>query len=62
MQSEDRCHRIGQKNSVTYVDFVSKGTVDVHIVKALRSKIDLSAKTLGEEARKWLELSPSRGE
>ena len=62
VQSEDRCHRIGQKNSVTYVDFVCKGTVDVHIVKALRSKIDLSAKTLGEEARKWLELSPNRGE
>ncbi len=62
VQSEDRCHRIGQKNSVTYVDFVCKGTVDVHIVKALRSKIDLSAKTLGEEARKWLELSPHRGE
>ena len=58
VQSEDRCHRIGQKNTVTYVDFVSKGTVDEHIVKTLRAKIDLSAKTLGEEARQWLELSP----
>ena len=46
------------KHSVTYVDFVSKGTVDEHIVKSLRAKIDLSAKTLGEEARQWLELSP----
>jgi len=62
VQSEDRAHRIGQKNSVTYVDFVSKGTVDEHIVKTLRSKIDLSAKTLGEEARQWLELSPRRGD
>ena len=60
VQSEDRCHRIGQKNTVTYVDFVSKGTVDEHIVKTLRAKIDLSAKTLGEEARQWLELSPSK--
>ena len=60
VQSEDRCHRIGQKNTVTYVDFVSKGTVDEHIVKTLRAKIDLSAKTLGEEARQWLELSPKK--
>ena len=60
VQSEDRCHRIGQKNTVTYVDFVSKGTVDEHIVKTLRAKIDLSAKTLGEEARQWLDLSPKK--
>jgi SNF2 family DNA or RNA helicase len=62
IQSEDRCHRIGQHHSVTYVDFVSKGTVDEHIVKTLRAKIDLSAKTLGEEARKWLEISPRRSD
>ena len=60
VQSEDRCHRIGQKNTVTYVDLVSKGTVDEHIVRSLRAKIDLSAKTLGEEARQWLELSPRK--
>ncbi len=60
VQSEDRCHRIGQKNTVTYVDLVSKGTVDEHIVQSLRAKIDLSAKTLGEEARQWLELSPRK--
>ena len=62
VQSEDRCHRIGQKNTVTYVDFLSKGTIDEYIVKSLRAKIDLSAKTLGEEARKWLEVSPRRGD
>ncbi len=62
VQSEDRCHRIGQKNTVTYVDFMSKGTIDEYIVKSLRAKIDLSAKTLGEEARKWLEVSPRRGD
>jgi len=62
IQSEDRCHRIGQKNTVTYVDFMSKGTIDEYIVKALRAKIDLSAKTLGEQARKWLEVSPRRGD
>ena len=57
MQSEDRCHRIGQTNPVLYVDLVTKGTVDVHIVKVLQKKINLSAKTLGEQAREWLTLS-----
>tara|TARA_R100001510_G_scaffold48347_1_gene46076 strand:- start:568 stop:1482 length:915 start_codon:yes stop_codon:yes gene_type:complete len=61
VQSEDRAHRIGQHHPVTYVDLMTKGTVDVHIVKSLRNKIDLSAKTLGEEARQWLELDPRRG-
>lgn len=58
VQSEDRCHRIGQKNSVTYVDLVTRNSIDEHIVRSLRAKIDLSAKTLGEEARKWLQVSP----
>lgn len=62
VQSEDRAHRIGQHHAVTYVDLMAKGTVDVHIVKALRNKIDLSAKTLGEEARQWLELDPRRND
>ena len=62
VQSEDRAHRIGQHHPVTYVDLMTKGTVDVHIVKSLRNKIDLSAKTLGEEARQWLELDPRRSD
>ena len=57
-QSEDRCHRIGQDNRVTYVDLISEGTLDEKIVKSLRSKINLSAKVLGEEAREWLSLKP----
>jgi len=57
MQSEDRCHRIGQDNRVTYVDLITPGSIDQRIVRALRDKIDLSAKALGEEARKWLEVS-----
>lgn len=58
VQSEDRCHRIGQRKSVTYVDLLTPGSIDKHIVSSLRDKIDLSAKTLGEQARQWLELSP----
>ena len=57
-QSEDRAHRIGQKNNVTYVDLISEGTIDERIVKSLQSKIDIGAKVLGEEARKWLKLTP----
>jgi SNF2 family DNA or RNA helicase len=57
IQSEDRCHRIGQKNPVTYIDLICEGTVDEKIVQALRDKIDISAKVLGEEARKWLTLT-----
>jgi len=54
IQSEARCHRIGQKNTVLYVDLVAKGTVDEHIVKSLKSKNELSARSLGEEVREWL--------
>jgi SNF2 family DNA or RNA helicase len=51
LQSEDRAHRIGQKNNVTYVDLVAKDTVDEKIVTALRNKLDLAQEVLGDE--KW---------
>ena len=54
IQSEARCHRIGQKKTVLYVDLVAKGTVDEHIVKTLKSKNELSARSLGEQVREWL--------
>lgn len=57
IQSEDRCHRIGQKNPVTYIDLICEGTVDEKIVQALRDKIDIGARVLGEEAREWLTLN-----
>jgi SNF2 family DNA or RNA helicase len=57
IQSEDRCHRIGQHNPVTYIDLITEGTIDKKIVKSLRNKINLSAKVLGEEAREWLKLN-----
>ena len=58
IQSEDRCHRIGQKNPVTYIDLIAEETIDGKIVSALRDKIDIGAKVLGEEAREWLKLNP----
>ena len=54
-QSEDRAHRMGQKNSVTYIDIVAKDTLDEAIMKSLVTKGHLAAKTLGEEdLRDWL--------
>jgi len=60
IQSEDRCHRIGQKNNVTYIDLITAGTIDEKIVESLRAKIEIGAKVLGEEARTWLNLKPQK--
>ena len=54
IQSEDRAHRIGQTNKVTYIDLISPETVDDKIVKALRNKINIADAILGESAREWL--------
>ena len=53
-QSEDRAHRHGQKKSVTYIDLVTKGTIDEFIIKALNEKKKMSAQTLGEEVLNFL--------
>ena len=54
LQSEDRAHRIGQTEKVTYVDLIAKDTVDEHIVKALRNKINIASQVLGEEFKNWI--------
>jgi SNF2 family DNA or RNA helicase len=54
LQSEDRAHRIGQKNAVTYIDLVSPKTIDEKILQALRDKIDIAGKVLGENAKDWI--------
>lgn len=54
LQSEDRAHRIGQTNKVTYIDLVSPDTVDEKIREALRNKIDVAGQVLGEDAAGWL--------
>ena len=55
LQSEDRAHRIGQENKVTYIDLISPKTIDEKIVNALRDKIKIADLVLGEDARSWLE-------
>ena len=42
LQSEDRCHRIGTKNNVTYIDIETKNTIDSKIITALRNKKNLA--------------------
>ena len=42
MQSEDRCHRIGTKNNVTYIDIEARKSIDTKIIKALREKKNLA--------------------
>lgn len=37
-QSEDRAHRIGQKDQVTYIDIIAIGSVDRMILRALKLK------------------------
>ena len=54
LQSEDRAHRIGQKDNVTYVDLVSPGTIDERILTALRDKINIAGNVLGESTKNWL--------
>ncbi len=54
IQSEDRCHRIGQNHKVTYIDLICSNTVDAKIVAALRSKKQLAGKVLGDEWRTWI--------
>lgn len=53
LQSEDRCHRIGQTKSVTYIDMVSKGTVDEKILKALKNKKSIADSVITSN---WKEL------
>lgn len=42
VQAEDRCHRIGQRRPVTYLDLVAAGTIDERIAAALDRKEGLA--------------------
>ena len=53
-QSEDRAHRYGQTSQVTYIDLIATDTIDEMVLHNLDNKIELSAKTLGEQVQKWL--------
>ena len=53
-QSEDRAHRIGQTNKVTYIDLCAEGTIDNKIIQALRDKINIASEVMGEDPKEWL--------
>ncbi|MGH0031692.1 MAG: DEAD/DEAH box helicase [Myxococcota bacterium] len=54
LQSEDRAHRIGQRNPVTYVDLVTPGTVDERIIESLRAKRSLASQVMGDGWKEWI--------
>ena len=54
LQSQDRIHRIGQKQPVTYIDIIAEDTVDNKIVKCLKKKINIASKVMGEELKSWI--------
>lgn len=47
-QSEDRCHRIGTVNHVTYTDLIANDTLDERILTALQNKTDMSGTIMGD--------------
>ena len=48
-QREDRCHRSGQRNVVTVVNFICKDTVEERIRGVIYAKNKITAQTLGDE-------------
>lgn len=46
LQSEDRCHRIGTRHPVVYIDMVATDTIDERIANALQTKEAVAAKIL----------------
>lgn len=54
VQSEDRTHRRGQMQPVTYVDLMVPGTVDERFVNSMRKKIDMASAIQGDSYRAWL--------
>jgi len=53
-QSEARIDRIGQEKHMTYIDIIAEDTVDEKIVNALRKKVDIASKVMGEELKAWI--------
>lgn len=53
IQSEDRLHRIGQVNKATYIDLVTKGTVEDKILEKLQKNHKVGAEVLNDEWKEW---------
>lgn len=48
LQSEDRCHRIGTKSNVVYIDLCAVDTIDERITSSLQNKKEVAAAVLGD--------------
>jgi SNF2 family DNA or RNA helicase len=48
-QREDRCHRSGQRNVVTVVNFICRDTIEERIRGVIYAKNRITAKVLGDE-------------
>jgi SNF2 family DNA or RNA helicase len=46
LQSEDRNHRIGQTENVTYYDLAVRDTVDIRVIRALKMKRDVATEVM----------------
>jgi SNF2 family DNA or RNA helicase len=56
-QSEDRAHRLGQVNKVTYVDLVVRHSMDEKIIKSLVEKRNIANEVLKDDLESWISLS-----
>jgi hypothetical protein len=56
-QSEDRAHRLGQKNKVTYIDLVVRHSLDEKIIKSLIEKRNIANEILKDDLENWISLS-----
>lgn len=54
LQSEKRAHRIGQDQTVTYIDIIAESTIDAKIVDALIEKFEVSSIVTGDRIREWI--------
>ena len=55
-QSEDRAHRHGQTNKVTYIDLVARDTLDEKIIQALLAKRNIANEILHDDLEEWIQL------
>lgn len=54
LQTEDRNHRIGQSDHVTYIDLVCPGTRDENAIDALVAKLEVANVIMGDKQKGWI--------
>lgn len=53
-QSEQRIHRIGQRNPCLYLDVAAPNTVNYNMIMSLRKKINIATAVNGDKFKEWL--------